>query len=171
MRQCKECELDARSPLAKYCVEHGTPAARVRRYLATARGKETARAWSDANRDKVRARHNLYATSEAGKATRRQYRVRTNGVADKAYWKTNPGKRAAYRAGRRAAEKQATPSWVDYTALLSIYEQAARAGKHVDHIIPLQHPDVCGLHVPWNLQLLTPTENMSKGNKFPLDAQ
>lgn len=82
-------------------------------------------------------------------------------------WKLlNPGAHAAHGACRRAAQKQATPGWVDQAALLAIYEQAALSGKHVDHIIPLQHPDVCGLHVPWNLQLLTPTENMSKSNKF-----
>jgi hypothetical protein len=37
----------------------------------------------------------------------------------------------------------------------------------VDHVWPLKHPDCCGLHVPWNLQVITGTENDQKGNKLP----
>ena len=52
-----------------------------------------------------------------------------------------------------------------YKNCLKISEQTG-VQHHVDHIIPLKGKEVCGLHVPWNLQILTATENISKNNKL-----
>ena len=57
----------------------------------------------------------------------------------------------------------------DELFLLEFYDLAKRRGLEVDHIIPLQHPKVCGLHVPENLQMLTRSANAKKSNKFDED--
>ena len=36
----------------------------------------------------------------------------------------------------------------------------------VDHVVPLQAVDVCGLHVPWNLSVETAEANRRKQNHW-----
>lgn len=77
-----------------------------------------------------------------------------------------------YNSKRRAQIKRATVAWADVSKMVSVYEQSEdmtqRTGiqHNVDHIIPLQHPLVCGIHWEGNLQILTAEENQRKGNRF-----
>jgi len=68
--------------------------------------------------------------------------------------------------------KIAVPPWADLKSIQAFYTEAKRmiketGTKHqVDHIVPLKHKLVCGLHVPWNLQVLPASENSKKSNRF-----
>ncbi len=50
----------------------------------------------------------------------------------------------------------------------AVYNECADMGRdyHVDHIIPLNNPLVSGLHVPWNLEIVTSEYNLWKSNKL-----
>lgn len=54
----------------------------------------------------------------------------------------------------------------DFYALAKALTKATDEKWQVDHIVPLKHDLVCGLHVPWNLQVITAKENIIKSNKF-----
>lgn len=80
----------------------------------------------------------------------------------------NKHKINAIQAKRRSAKLNATPNWLtisDFLAIREMYKIAANFNEHVDHIVPLQGKDVCGLHVPWNLQTLPAIQNLKKGNR------
>lgn len=73
---------------------------------------------------------------------------------------------------RRAKSNKATPQWANLKAIKEIYKMAReltlKTGikHHVDHIIPLNGEIVSGLHVEYNLQVITMRENLSKANKL-----
>lgn len=91
------------------------------------------------------------------------------------YAKNNPDIIRSKGAKRRACEKNATPKWLSdlhKKQIREIYKRSVYLEKttnlsfDVDHIIPLSHPNICGLHVPWNLQVMEKTNNIKKSNKI-----
>ena len=77
-----------------------------------------------------------------------------------------PGFRTAEATWHKLLKKNRVPPWVKFEEILPIYQAAALARYFtVDHIVPLHGKHVSGLHVPWNLQLLTKSENSRKGAK------
>lgn len=91
--------------------------------------------------------------------------------SSKKYRENNLEYYAARRAQRRATKLERTPAWVSKSSMDGMYGLARKITEltgvqmEVDHIVPLQGESISGLHVPWNLQLLTQTENRKKGNR------
>jgi 5-methylcytosine-specific restriction endonuclease McrA len=76
---------------------------------------------------------------------------------------------------RKRRHREATPTWLTKDERLKMRELYVQARKLtsitgeryvVDHIIPLRSEEVCGLHVPWNLKVITQEENLRKSNKM-----
>lgn len=93
----------------------------------------------------------------------------------KAYRSENRGLYVMLCQQRRTAIRRATPRYLSDAHRLEIreiYDQCAALNRrdpgshHVDHIVPIQGDTVCGLHVPWNLRVITAQENTRKGNKL-----
>lgn len=100
-----------------------------------------------------------------------------HGAVAKNWSAGNRGKSNAIKQKYKAAKKRAAPPWLtewDIFVMEEYYHKADRlrqlTGKeyHVDHIHPLQGKTLCGLHVPWNLQILPARVNIQKSNKVDL---
>jgi hypothetical protein len=125
--------------------------------------------WAENNKDKIRSKKKEYYHSNPD--FRRKHK--------EINLKNQPrysAKRAANEAKRRFGKNCATPPWLSDDHLSEIEnlywlarDLKAVSGQdyHVDHIIPLKGKNVCGLHVPWNLQILPSDVNIRKSNKTP----
>lgn len=89
--------------------------------------------------------------------------------------RNNRARRTSLQRARDAAKIQRTPPWLtpkqiaevdDFYHLAEALNRVANEFYEVDHIVPLRGRSVSGLHVPWNLQLLTTRENCIKGNRY-----
>ena len=67
----------------------------------------------------------------------------------------------------RAKSKKAKPSWYSHAHFRNILKDLYKIDSmSIDHIIPLNHTKVCGLHVQDNWQIMSIKENRKKDNKF-----
>ena len=76
---------------------------------------------------------------------------------------------------RKRRHREATPKWLTKEERLQMRDLYVQARKMteltreryvVDHIVPLRGESVCGLHVPWNLRVITQEDNLKKSNKL-----
>lgn len=116
------------------------------------------RNWIIANPDKRAEVSKRYR--DANKEKQKELRVR--------WRKNNPERARAQVSARRKRVKQATPLWADMLRITDVYWDAQRSGLVVDHIIPLKGKTVCGLHVHYNMQLLTSKQNAEKAARLLL---
>jgi hypothetical protein len=124
--------------------------------------KEAKHSWYQRNRDKV-----IEAAKTRPAAQLREYRNT---------WKEN--NKVQVRAdtkARRRKHREATPKWLSRkqkSEIRQLYQIAITMSQTtgeqyvVDHIVPLRSDEVCGLHVSWNLRVITQEENLKKSNKL-----
>lgn len=124
--------------------------------------KAAGRRYYERNKEVVKARANARSPEE-------RYRHKY------AYKIKNPELYKALVSVRRRKHRKATPKWITASqklAMRELYLQAQNLTKLtgeryvVDHIVPLINEAVCGLHVPWNLRVITQEENLNKSNKL-----
>ena len=153
------------------CMKAETKASAERRteyfrtYSQSEAGQRAKKNYYERNREAVIAR----AQARPAEA-KRQYR---NG------WKVkNPVQVRADTKNRRRKHRQASPPWLtreQKSEMRQLYQMAINMTRTtgekyvVDHIVPLRSEVVCGLHVPWNLRVMTHEENLRKSNKLSLD--
>ena len=93
-------------------------------------------------------------------------------IKNKKYKLKNPHLAAEHTMKRLIKKKQGSLNNYDKKNIEIIYKECSKISKetrikhNVDHIIPLTNEMVCGLHVSWNLQILTKSENVIKKNKW-----
>lgn len=128
------------------------------------------KAYYQANKVKWTKRTWALNNPEKNRESKAAYRERNRAklaTYNKSWAKANSGKVTAYSRTYQLLKENRIPKWLsptDREAIKAIYE-ARPAGQHVDHIVPLRGKHVSGLHVPWNLQYLSASENVKKSNK------
>jgi 5-methylcytosine-specific restriction endonuclease McrA len=124
--------------------------------------KAAGRRYYEQNREAVKARAASRPSEE-----KKQHKIR--------YKEANPELYKALNSVRKRRHRAATPKWVTAEhkqTMRQLYLDAQKLSKLtgeryvVDHIVPLINPEVCGLHVPWNLRVMTQEENLKKSNKL-----
>lgn len=175
---CVECLREKKAENA----ERHAPAKRAysHRYRAENRDQVRAagRAHYHANRDTYLTRSSAWHEANKDRASelRLEFVARNPGYF-KGYREEHRVERAADGSKRRAARRQAVPAWfgeLDELVLLEAFDVASRRERvtgfewHVDHMVPLQAKQACGLHCASNMQVIPASVNLSKGNKMKL---
>ena len=169
----------ARAKTAKWVAENPErKAAADRRYALENKDrlKASSAAWRAKNVDAIRKAKAAARIADPERARNRNVahyaKNRARRQAESRAWAAaNPDRRRAQHAARKASKIQATPAWANRDRILAIYNAAVYLSKetaepyHVDHVVPLRHPLVCGLHCEANLRPMRGVDNLVKSNR------
>jgi hypothetical protein len=117
-----------------------------------------------------------YASDSYSKDGHRKTCKDCQSLYDRNWLTENYEKALAKNANRRAKKLNATPKWLTKEHIIEIdfiyWFAKSIKGLHgktyvVDHVHPLVGRNFNGLHVPWNLQIMSSSENAKKSNKPP----
>lgn len=120
--------------------------------------------WVEKNREKVRADNLEWQKNNPDKVKLRNERHKN----------TPHGKisRQASRDAYRKRCREASMNRFDIKNITNVYKKCkdisliTNVKYHVDHIIPITHEKVCGLHVSWNMAIIVEDDNLKKSNHF-----
>lgn len=171
-RECVDCH---KASVARYLAKPGKRElcrAAVDRWEA--KNPERARAansdWVKRNPEKRRAIMRRFNERHKEKRLSARKAWRANNLerdrATYADWRArNKHVKRAHDSMRHARKRTATPTW-GQDGIADLYKHAKANNLSVDHVIPLKHAMICGLHVIDNLQLMPLEENLRKNNQF-----
>jgi len=176
---CRDCYSEKAK--AYHAIHRERFAAAQKLPEAKARKSAHDAAYRAKHKDALRAKKaGYYAQNKESisKKSADSYRANPDAARSRALtWKQN--NRPQHNAGcmaRHTRKLGATPPWLSEDQkwmiaeaydLARIRAEVTGIKWHVDHIVPLQGRNVCGLHVPWNLQVIPASLNCSKRNAFP----
>lgn len=168
------CEL---CTLAK-CEREGREAPQPRKRLTKAEQLQSKKDWYRKNKESEAERSRVRRIKKGDEIRAKQKEWRdANREHMQQYYQDNKANYLAHTAKRRAAQLNATPSWfreLDEFVIAEAYAVADMRSKatgldwHVDHMVPLQAKNACGLHVWNNVQVIPWWVNLFKNNKLIL---
>lgn len=130
--------------------------------------------WRSSNQEKYKNLLNAWRSRNPD-YHEKWYKINSEKVRDwgRGYYEKNKDKIFAHSYARRSRVKRQMINLTQkqFEQIKQIYKEARRLSRetgtqyHVDHIFPLNGGNCSGLHVPWNLQIITAEENLKKHKK------
>lgn len=162
MKLCRKCLSE--KPTSEFYAQTGRPSSPCKECIGAVKRAYNQKTFE---KRKARARERRDVRAEMMRLWAAKHREHLNSYMRE--WR----KSAVYARGPglRGGAVKRRPTWANDLFIKEAYRLARlRASMtgfewHVDHIVPLNSPLVCGLHVEHNLQVIPSAANWAKGNR------